>query len=368
LECSALSGPASPARKREVAFVSHANNTGYLQVTVEPDTDSPTPKAGTTYEDLEQAITSGSLGLPIDSVLDGVTLSERLPRFRIMGCAIGGVPKFLLAMKAALGGAYTVTAPNHIDFFAHAPELEGWFEFLQYEFEYTTNYNPEPKSAPGRPNVLEAFQKMSATALQSLNNGVTAGIAPAWLTWHALQNKVPISDEMWNQLIPKNLITKNLGFTAQFREQLGGQTEGYDKRFAQFRHIIKDTGPFRCPGGAARVGAAESDRRAFVASCVSSDPRFSASADVPYYQRYGFRSFDEFMGGHNWFALGYTPRQEKLVKVPDPNLWFGFRRSYAIRFPIYDIAGKLIYNFVGNHEAYMHLDARLDDPLFFTSV
>jgi hypothetical protein len=329
------------------------------------------PLTDTEYEDIERALSSHTIEIPLNLPLDGVPVTASSTAFRIMGCRIGASRPFLEKLKQALGGVIPVIAPNHIHWISFG-EVPGSLDCLLYHFEYTT------LGRKTYSELLNAFQQKSSAAFTALKNGTSAGVDVAYRTWWAL-NGSEIPESQWAVWIPKPIPkapTIYGPFAAYFKEPVNRLPSAPSFRLGEFRQRIDLAGPFMVTGGSSKANEPNADaRRAFIKPFLEADVRFRHPT-YPYHARYNTASLQEFLNSFAWYAQGYAPLEKKKRMKQWPDIWWGRRLSYSVLQPITDSDRTLIYNYYGaDGSIQTHLDACLTDParanvkdLLFTTV
>jgi len=320
----------------DLFITAHGNDRAWIQI----DLDDQREKV-TTYEVVENAVTSRSVQLPQDlnhnpdGSLASVTINFR-------GCRIGVSEPFVDKLKEAFGGDSSVTAPKHFHN-VYGQSGVGSIEYLGYGFE-TRNKTAFPnKSAVVAAFTAEGF---------SFIGGST------------------VPDAQWSDWIPRNV---GRGHRDSHSVYLNlGQTIAGLKRIRdaiEFRHDVLTFGGGIDTQGSMPPAADRLDtlRQALHDAADNTPGSFWADTHpLPMYKRYGHTDIDDFVDGLAW-SFTWDAKEAKMVYV-------GRQHEYVVVVPMVNppdlSAGNLIFNFIptqGTGSTPVDDLLTSDDTLFYTA-
>jgi hypothetical protein len=332
---------ASVVKPVESMFVaSHANDAGQLKIVLDA-AHAATKTVFVNFEDLEAAVTSGSVDIPaaLRTLPDGSAFSAT--RVRIRGCRVGRAAPFMAKLKEALGGVVAVTAPKHFHFVypdKYPNAYGGMFEWMLYDFAIHS------KTALGRPAILAALKAKGYDFYDG--------------------TKVP--DAWWNGWVPAGRATKKTRSSPM--TLLLGSTVGANvtdlvvTNGREWRH----TNPrvFKYELGLASEPPTQAAKLARLRTNLEPLDTMSPLHEFPMWERLGYLDFDDFFTNVVW--------QMTWVKKTKTLVCRARRHEYHLLMPITTRTatrpdrGDLIFNFFphgGGGAAFFSM--RDDDDFLF---
>jgi hypothetical protein len=330
---------------------SHGNHKAWMHI----DIDGTKP-VNTTYEVVEQAISSGSVMIPLElnHNTDG---SESPINIHIRGCLIGVAEPFVDKLRNAFAGAVTVTAPRHfhIVFPGDYPnKLKGMLEYLKYAFRLVRR-DPFKSKA-------EAVTAFSDEGFTYIDEKTTPNI-PQF-----------VPDDRWNAWIPRKVNKKKKVFSASMPlgQKVGGAKVLTDSTGREFRHGI-ETFIYTLRGQTAPPPV--NQRVDLLRESLDQDARFATTHPYPMQVRFGHETRDQFVEGLKW-RFTWDKKKKVLICV-------GKQHAYVVLVPLAETAadppgkppvlpsGNLLFNFYphpASSGSVVETMPTSDDRLFYTSL
>lgn len=292
----------------DVLLGAHANSEGQLFMPMFPGQRGPTQ-----FETLQETIDDAAKSVALSDASIGYTAGDPITHaVHFKGCNLGKALPFIAKFKEALGDHVNVTAPRH--FHGITPSRpHGSFEYMAYEFSIR-----QDRDFASRADLLDAFDDAGFTYIDG-----TIGGTP-----------VPTAD--WAPFVPRRIgRTVRLQERATLGTAIGRLTTIFVPR--QFRvDRLPFTWTITYPR-ASDVPAPALRQTEFEDSLRNDDQdRFSATHPFPMYERLGYATFNDFIGGYRW---RHTKSGRRLVTR-------GTRTEYTIVVVVKDrTTGHLIFNF-----------------------
>jgi hypothetical protein len=293
----------------ELLICTHGSEEGFMQIGL--DANSPN---GTTFEALDDADHTGAIRLlDVLFIPDG---GGNPPRnfFRVVGCNVGKAAPFVEKLRHALGDNMRVIAARH-SFFVSFGRAHGGFEFLGYEFQFsTTNF------LRNRAQILAEFQNRAfqfydgtPVPAASFDNWIPRRLSPAVLNEGRRGAQALVISPPLGQAIG-NLTRLN---TSQFILEHFSRT--YTYRFG----LPQDPG-------------SNTARRAALQNSLTNNVMFQAAHPFPVYARFGYQDLNGFVNGWSW---NFDFRNHTLS-------CHGTRHDYRLIVPVLDRqTNNLLFNF-----------------------
>jgi len=285
---------------RHLYIGSHANEAGDLFM---PLQGSSSPAAAIDYEALQDAGKNNILKIDPKLLEPRPSASGQsiAAQFRVRGCRIGKAKPFLDQLKKALGGNISVNAPKHFEHVAEWSQPDGYFEYMDYDFQLR-----RPKAIGTKKEMVTAFLaagltdidgKPIATAL--INAGVPANVKKQGEQSTDTDVKVPFAPKIFKTPLSFRYHRE------QFRTGMSG---------------------FPIDPDPAKLPARKAELKNQLLTDTASWPQFAATHPFPEWMRLGYSSIDEFLDGFTW-----TFKYDKKKKI----LFFnGERHVYDLIIPI----------------------------------
>ena len=306
---------------RHLLPASHANSEGQLRLQVGKIVDR-----SLTYRDLMDLVKSKAIVID-DRMLqprpvDAKTKAAIPARFIIRGCRIGHQEKFLRKLKEALGSKAPVAAPLHFHLASAIGRPAGHIEYLGYAFEFFSPTQLKDRAAVVAAMVGKAFPRI---------------------------DKKTVPGKLWSTWIPKNPhtitdVAKQEGEQVahtKARSPIDGRRTKLPRTYRyKIRKLFGKDSRVEVPGQSTK----DLDRKKAVRAQLVKAKFFDEESGFPVYERFGFKSIDEFMDGWEW---RFEPKtKEKFVT------YNAFRHEYRLIEPIAELEkgkavkpGEFILNF-----------------------
>jgi hypothetical protein len=314
----------------EIILMSHASETGWLEIELTDKPDAPPPDEPLVGQYQELATAGTKLNVPEEVLKDkGGTVHPAIVRIR--GCRIGIAEKFLQQFKDALKNVSTIVAPKHYQAAStwtdEAKNLVGRMEFLLYCFE----------SYPGLPVDTSDKALRATTPRQKIINTFKADL-------HVRVDGSPVPSDQWDKWFKTAGVPGKVKVAEKYHRNpmvvrmpsdwQVNPNEGDLKGVLAFEHVIMtNNGPWKIGGEDLANGTAEA-RRNFVKKQLrdpatkDKEPFAMCFEDHPWpiWERYlkvryeTFTSFDDFMAGFDWLY--------------EADGWRGMRHVYRMLVPI----------------------------------
>jgi hypothetical protein len=252
---------------RHLIVISHSTPEGRLSIQLGSSAD-------VTFEDLEAAVKSKSI------VVDDSKLQPRpvdksgtaLPiQFIFGGCRIGTQPVFLKKLKQALGNKVTVIAPKHFHEVGYFKKPPGWLEFMGYSFRINSPKQLKTKKAVTAAMIAAGFTTIDGQPVPN----------KAWKTWVPDRPEKKY-EQSFGEPVFNPIVKANVSASGVFRFYTRQLFKNNNKL-----PLKKDTGK-------------EKDRKAAIKAFLLTRDDFKSTHAFPQYERYGYKTIDEFMDGWDW--------------------------------------------------------------------
>jgi hypothetical protein len=315
---------------RDILIVSHSHPWGSLSLPL----DSTGGKK-IFYEDLLVLQNNNAIQIPQSSVLPRPKHKSGTPSpftIHIKGCNIGKSIPFMNALSVAFGGDVLITAPKHFHMVSDYQGTRG--EYMCYSFEVN-------RRGPFRDH-KEAIQVFRGQGF-------------------LLYNRSPISLSQWQQWIPRNPNQIIHSWKVRVNCPKSRWYPRSRKLSGLYMHTIeyyfKKNAYFKFPTDP----GSDSQRKQAIQDELEKQRPFRDSL-YPQYERYGYKTMDEFMDGWKWSFLWDKAQRALRVQAK--------RHKYIVKQPIVDPSTQtLIMNIYpprGRDNPIINL--REDDPRFFESA
>ncbi len=333
---------------RDLLVASHANAEGLLRLQIGKITDR-----AVTYNDLLDLVKSKTIVIdqrllqPRPTDAHGVAIGAR---FVIRGCHIGHQVKFMQKLKEALGNKHVVAAPMHYHLATAIKDPPGHIEYLGYAFEIS-----HPTQFKDR-------------------KGVIAGMVGA--AFLRIDGK-PLPNKLWDTWIPRKphwldpkMVAQNKeegeqSFVSYAKSPINGKRIGLPRRYTyKIRRLFNKDNQVEVPGSSDRPN----DRKKAVRAQLVKVGFFQEKSGFPLFERYGYKSIDEFMDAWEW---RFDP------KTKSANVTYNaYRHEYRVVEPIAELqggkpakVGAFILNYVPTRRRHKPVEVlSVDDPRLYKVV
>lgn len=308
---------------RNLLPASHANAEGYLWLRVGSTVDR------ITYGALVKLVTSKAIVINDQMLeprpIDAKTGKPVPARFIIRGCRIGHQDKFMRKLKEALGNKAPVAAPRHYHVATPIRKPVGHIEYLGYAFELA-----RPKPFKNRAALVAAMAGESFPRI----DGKSTVPAKVW------------SSKQWIPSNPHKITdqAKQEGehaLKAEATSPIDGRKTKLPRHYRyKIRKLLNQDNRVEVPGQSTKLA----DRTKAAREQLVKGQFFEEQTGFPVYERFGFKSIDEFMAAWEW---RFKPRTKSKFVT-----YNAYRHEYRVVDPIVELEkgkvvkpGELILNF-----------------------
>jgi hypothetical protein len=337
-----MTNPVATNPIRHILVGGHANAEGALRLQIDGIVDR-----GVNYNDLLNLIKSRAVVIDIKMLLPRPNDARKVPiqaKFIVRGCHIGHQVKFIDKLRGALGGLVPVAAPIHYHLVTPTRRPPGFMEYLGYAFELSSPTKLKDRKAVIAAMVGAAFPRIDGK---------------------------PVPAKFWNEpkVIPKDPHKLDRGKTdegeqravAYARSPVDNKKTGLPRIYRyKLRKLFKDDNAVGVPGKSTKA----TDRVKAVRDDLVKRGWFQEKSDFPVYERFGYKSIDEFMAAWDW--------RFKPKAAADKVTYNAYRHEYRLVEPIAELqsgktakVGQFILNYFSTSKRHkpvttlMHEDPRL---------
>jgi hypothetical protein len=307
---------------RNLLPASHANAEGYLWLRVGSTVDR------ITFGALVKLVTSKAIVIN-DQMLeprpvDAKTGKPVPTRFIIRGCRIGHQDKFMRKLKEALGNKAPVAAPVHYHVATPIKKPLGHIEYLGYAFELASPTRFKDRAALVAAMAGKAFPRID-------NSTVPAKVwsSKSWIP----SNPHKITDEKKQE--------GEQPLQTEVTSPIDGRKTKLPRHYRyKIRKLLDQDNRVEVPGQSTKLA----DRTKAAREQLVKLQFFEEQTGFPVYERFGFKSIDEFMAGWEW---RFKPKTKSKFVT-----YNAYRHEYRVVDPIVELEkgkavkpGELILNF-----------------------